>query len=49
MSETSIPATLVHREDVLRVTPGSRMPADGVVVQGSSQVGVRVLLVVVEE
>ena len=37
-SETELPAELVHRGDILKTVPGARLPADGVVVAGTSHV-----------
>ena len=38
VGEREVPAALLQREDVLRVLPGARLPADGEVVAGRSHV-----------
>ncbi|HEX5354466.1 MAG TPA: copper-translocating P-type ATPase [Rhodanobacteraceae bacterium] len=37
-SETDVPLDVVQVDDVLRVRPGEKVPADGVVIEGSSHV-----------
>jgi len=38
LSEADLPAELVHRGDLVKVLPGARLPADGVVLAGVSAV-----------
>ena len=35
-SEESIPISLVQRDDYLRVAPGTKIPTDGKVIEGTS-------------
>jgi Cu+-exporting ATPase len=38
MQEQEIDANLIQRDDLLKVTPGSKIPTDGIIVQGYSSV-----------
>ncbi len=36
VSSEEVPSALVHKGDLIKVLPGAKVPADGIIVQGSS-------------